>query len=251
MFVIIGLLIALGAMISSFILEGGNLSALFAVPTVVLVFGGTFGATMIAYSPKDMAGIPKQLIQAIKGKPAPLEPLVKELVELAEVSRREGMLALEGRINSINDPFLRHGVALLVDGADEGRIREELDGYAGSVEQRHLHAASIWESAAGYAPIFGLMGTTMGLINMLGHLEDPSHIGHGLAIALTATLYGLVSANVYYKPVSVKLKKMNGAEMQAYDLMIDGLCAILHGLSSRAMTERLEAWLPVKARSTS
>ena len=108
----------------------------------------------------------------------------------------------------------------------------------------------MFTKAAGYAPIFGLMGTTMGLINMLGHLDQPDEIGHSLAVAMTATLYGLVASNVVFTPISDRLTRLHENEILAREMMIDGVCSILHGFSSRAMTERLEVWLQPAARAS-
>ncbi len=246
----IGMVVAFIAMCASTILEGGSLGALFAVPSVVLVFGGTFGVTIACFTFGDVMKMPGIVIKAMLSNPRDLAKVIGELVELGDVARKEGHLALEGRLAAIEDPFLKHGLTLLVDGADEGRIRDELDGYTAAVTERHTRYKEIAVKGAGYAPILGLAGTTMGLINMLGHLSNPEEIGHSLAVAMTATLYGLVLGNVVLTPIADKLGRMHETEMMAYEMMVDGICTILHGLPGRAMLERLEAWLPPSARTS-
>ena len=244
----VGMLMAFVFMLGSSIMEGGNPMALFAIPSIVLVFGGTLAATATAFTVGEVMRMPKLAIKGF-GKPAELTGTITQMCELAEVARKDGALALESRMTEVKDPFLRHGLTLLVDGADEHRIQDEMEAAMAATSDRHQRNISIWSKAAGYAPIFGLMGTTMGLINMLGKLDKPAEIGHSLAVAMTATLYGLVSSNVMFTPIADKLTRLHESEMLAKEMMIDGVCSILHGFSSRAMTERLEIWLQPAARA--
>ena len=245
----IGIIVALACMIADTVMEGGSIGALIVIPSMVLVFGGTFGTTIACFSFGDVAKSFGIAIKAMLKNPMDLTGVIQQLVELGDVARKEGHLALEGRLAAIEDPFLKHGLTLLVDGADEGRIREELDGYTAAVTERHQRYNSIMVKAAGYAPILGLAGTTMGLINMLGNLSNPEAIGHSLAVAMTATLYGLVTSNVVMTPIADKLTRLHDTEMMAFEMMTDGICTILHGLPGRVMLERLEVWLPPAARS--
>jgi chemotaxis protein MotA len=244
----IGMVLAMVFMLVSNVMEGGDPMALFAIPSIVLVFGGTLAATATSFTVGEVMAMPKLAIKGF-GKPADLSGTIKQLTELGEVARKDGALALESRMADVKDPFLRHGLTLLVDGADEHRIQDEMEAALGATTDRHQRNISIWTKAAGFAPIFGLMGTTMGLINMLGHLDQPDEIGHSLAVAMTATLYGLVSSNVLFTPIADKLTRLHESEMLAKEMMIDGVCSILHGFSSRAMTERLEVWLKPAARA--
>jgi chemotaxis protein MotA len=246
----VGLVLALVFMLGSSIMEGGNIGALIAIPSVVLVMGGTWGATVAAFAFGDIFKMPGVCIRAMTKNTVDLKQTMDQLIELGDIARKEGQLALESRLGDVADPFLKHGLTLLVDGADESRIREELDGYSLSVTERHTRYISILSKAAGYAPIFGLMGTTMGLINMLGELNDPSKIGPHLAAAMTATLYGLITSNVIYTPIADKLTRLHESEMLANEMTLDGVCTMLHGLSGRAMVERLQAWLPPSARGS-
>lgn len=243
----VGIVLAFVFMLGSNVMEGGNPMALFAIPSVVLVVGGTMAATATTFSVGEMMKMPGLFFKAFK-KPMELQGTIQQLCDLAEVARKDGALALESRMSEVNDPFLRHGLTLLVDGADEHRIQDEMDAALGAISDRHARNISIYTKAAGYAPIFGLMGTTMGLINMLGHLDQPDEIGHSLAVAMTATLYGLVTSNVMYMPIADRLTRLHENEVLAREMMIDGVCSILHGFSSRAMTERLEVWLQPAAR---
>jgi chemotaxis protein MotA len=242
------MVLAVVFMLASNIMEGGDPMALVAIPSFVLVFGGTIAATATSFTVGEVMKMPKLAIKGF-GKPDRLDGTITQMCDLAEVARKDGALALEAQMNDVKDPFLRHGMTLLVDGADEHRIQDELEAMMGAITDRHNRNISIWTKAAGFAPIFGLMGTTMGLINMLGHLDKPDEIGHSLAVAMTATLYGLIASNVIFTPIQDKLQRLHASEMLAKELMVDGVCSILHGFSSRAMTERLEVWLEPSARA--
>lgn len=235
-------------MILALILEGGKPSSLVAMPSVVLVVGGTLAVTATTFSVGEVLKMPLTMLRAFKS-PEKLPNAIGQIVELAEVARKDGALALESKMGDVKDPFLKHGLTLLVDGADEHRIRDELEAAMAATHERHKTAAAPFVKAAGYAPIIGLCGTTMGLISMLGYLETPEKIGPALAIAMAATLYGLVTSNVFYMPIADKLQRLDEAEMLANEMKIDGICSMLHGFSSRAMTERLEAWLAPAARA--
>jgi chemotaxis protein MotA len=235
-------------MLGSNVMEGGDPMALFAIPSVVLVFGGTLAAAATSFTMGEVMRMPKMALKSF-GKPDELAPAIAQLCELAEVARKDGALALESRMADVKDSFLNHGLTLLVDGADEHRIQDEMEASMAAIADRHNRNIQIWTKAAGYSPIFGLMGTTMGLINMLGHLDQPEEIGPSLAVAMTATLYGLVSSNVMFMPIADKLTRLHESEMLVKEVMIDGVCSILHGFSSRAMTERLEVWLQPSARA--
>jgi chemotaxis protein MotA len=247
MLVVVGLFIAFGAILADTIMEGGNIGALIAIPSLVLVLGGTLGATIVAYSVSDITKMPKVFIHAIKGKVTPIPEQITAILELADVARKDGHLSLESRITEIKDPVLKHGLTLLVDGADEGLIREELEGHSGddrAAQEEHLdHHQGRW------------LRTDLrpdrhddGLINMLGNLAEAEKLGESLAVAMTATLYGLVSANALYTPIADKLERLHQSEVFLSELTIDGVCSMLHGLSGRAMNERLDAWLPPKGR---
>ncbi len=244
----IGMVLALVFMMVSDVMEGGNPAGLLAPSSIVLVFGGTLAATATSFTVSEVLKMPKLGIKGF-GKPAQLDGTIKQMCELGEVARKDGALALESRMADVKDSFLRHGLTLLIDGADEHRIQDEMEAAMAATSDRHQRNISIFTKAAGFAPIFGLMGTTMGLISMLGHLDKPDEIGPSLAVAMTATLYGLISSNVLFTPIADKLTRLDASEMLANEMMIDGVCSILHGFSSRAMTERLEIWLEPAARA--
>ncbi len=243
----VGMLMAFVLMNVANVMEGGNPATLFNIPSFILVIIGTLMATAASFTPGEMLKMPSLAIKGFKNPPK-LENVITQINELAETTRKDGALALESKMNDVKDPFLKQGVTLLVDGADEHRIRAELESSMIAVTDRHMRNIGMFQKAEAYSPTFGLMGTTMGLIHMLGMLDHPEEIGHLLAGAMTATLYGLVAANVLYAPIAAKLTRLHENEMLEKELIIEGVSSMLHGYSSRAMTERLEAYLPPKQR---
>lgn len=250
MVVFVGIVVALAAILSASVLEGGHLGALFALPSVILVGLGTVGVTVTSFTLKENLAQPKILMLALRGRPTALAPLADQIVRLAEVARLEGSLALEEQAPRIQNRYLRHGVMLLIDNVDDTQIRSELAAFTEAITDRHHRMSSWWSKAASYAPIMGLVGTTMGLINMLGELDDPSKIGHGLAVAMTATLYGLLLANVVCLPVSDKLNALHDAELLSHRMITDGICGINAALSSRSMQERMDTFLAPPERKS-
>jgi chemotaxis protein MotA len=243
----VGMIMAFVLMNVANIMEGGNPAHLFGIPALLLVVGGTIMAVATSYTPGEVLSMPKLGIKGFKSPPK-LQTSITQITELAEVARKDGALALESKMNDVQDPFLKHGITLLVDGADEHRIRDELEGSMMATTDRHMRNIGMFTKAENLAPGFGLMGTTMGLIHMLGLLDHPEEIGHLLAAAMIATLYGLVTANILWAPIAAKLTRLHENEMIEKELIIEGVCAMLHGYSSRAMTEKLEAWLPPAQR---
>ncbi|MEZ5218327.1 MAG: MotA/TolQ/ExbB proton channel family protein [Ilumatobacteraceae bacterium] len=243
----VGMLLAFAFMNIANIMEGGNPAHLFGIPALILVLGGTIMTVATTHTPGEVLKMPTLVIKGFKNPPN-LSKTIEQINELADVARKDGALALEAKMNEVEDPFLKQAITLLVDGADEHRIRDELDGAINAMSERHSRNISMFQRAEALAPGFGLMGTTMGLIHMLGLLDHPEEIGHLLAAAMIATLYGLVTANVLWAPVAAKLSRLHENEVFEKDLMVEGVCAMLHGYSSRAMTEKLEAWLPPSQR---
>lgn len=243
----LGMLLAFAFMNVANIMEGGDPTHLFGIPALILVVGGTIMTVATSYSPGEVMKMPSLGIKGFKN-PAKLSDAITQLTELGDVARKDGALALEAKMSDVKDPFMRHALTLLVDGADEHRIRDELDGAMHATTDRHMRNIAMFQKAEALAPGFGLMGTTMGLIHMLGLLDHPEEIGHLLAAAMIATLYGLVTANILWAPIAGKLQRLHDSEMIQKELIIEGVCAILHGYSSRAMVEKLEAWLPPAQR---
>jgi len=249
---IVGLLIAIIGIVGGNVLEGGNPMALINLPGFMIVMVGTMGAVMASQPMASLLSLPKALIKAFSGGAKhDSAHTVNLLVQMADRSRREGLLALEAEMTDINDPFLRKGVQLMIDGTDPELLREIMEIDIESTKHRHEANFSILEFAGGIAPTIGVLGAVMGLMSVMQHLDEPDHIGPGIATAFVATFYGVFSANVLFLPLANKLKKISKQEEHALTLVIEGLMSIQSGDNPRIVREKLEGFLTPAERSRS
>lgn len=245
---VLGIVLGFGALIVAFVLEGGHLSSLIGITAYMIIFGGTFGATMTSYGLKDMLELPKLIMKAIKTPPDRRAVLVEEIVKLAEIARRDGLLALENQ--PIEDPFLKKGVMLVVDGTDAELTEQILHADVEAMEQRHARGYGIFQTMGGFAPTMGIIGTVMGLVHVLSSLKDPESLGPAIAVAFLATLYGVATANLLWLPLYNKLKLRSKEEVTEKQLIIEGVLGIQAGENPRMLREKLLVHLPPQARAS-
>lgn len=243
-----GLLVALVAIVVSTIMDGNSFGPLIGPSSLVLVIVGALGSSLMAYRMTDVKSLPGSLQKALLGAPPAADACIGELARLADVARREGMLALEAKLADIEDAFVRGGLQLVVDGLDAEGVAEVLSIDMAALDARHRSAISFWRTLGAAAPSFGMLGTVIGLINMLGDLSDPAQLGIGMSMALLTTLYGVFFANVVFLPIATRLERMNTMELDARNIALDGILAIQSGASPRALVERLETYLPPSDR---
>ncbi len=239
---VVGLVVSFGLIVWS-ILLGGDLGGFIDMPSVAVVIGGTLGALLINFPlPRilGLAGIIKKTVLFAVEDP---DAVIAKLVRYAERARREGMLALEEDSENEPDPFLRKGLRLAVDGTDPQLLEKILETDVEQIESRHGEGSRILAAGGTFAPAFGMIGTLIGLVNMLGALEDPSQIGAGMATALITTFYGAVLANAFFLPMSGKLEARSKEEMLIKQMIIDGIMAIQSGDSPRIVEEKLKSFL--------
>lgn len=243
-----GLVIALCSLIVGFLSEGGHVDALVAPSAALIVFGGTIGATIISFSIKEVKTVPALLkIIFLNKLPEPKET-IELIVVMAEEARREGLLYLENRLNDVADPFLRKGVQLVVDGTDPEVVKAILEVEVYSQQERHNTGANIFETAGGYAPTMGIIGTVMGLVHVLGNVDSPEGLGPAIAMAFMATLYGVGSANVIWFPLGAKLQNLSKKELLQREIMLEGIISLQAGYNPVLIRERLTAFLMPAAR---
>lgn len=243
-----GFLIAILSIVVATLMDGNAFGPLIGPSSFVLVFFGTIGAALMAFRKTDLSRFPKALIQAFKGSPPDVDSTVTTLAGLADVARRDGMLALETRLGDIPDESIRRGMQLLVDGLDTDQIRDIIEIDIAAVDERHRVGIDFFTSLGGYSPTFGMLGTVVGLVNMLQNLTDPAQLGIGMALALLTTLYGVLFANLIWLPIASRLTRLNEQELAARDVALDGILAIQAGTSPRLLVERLETYLPPERR---
>jgi chemotaxis protein MotA len=238
-----GIALIFVALIVSTIMDGNSFGPLIGPSSMVMVLLGAIGAGITSFEIKDVTGMAKTLVKAMTGKPANGDEVVSVMMKMAEVARREGVLALEEKLTDIEDPFLKQGMQLVVDGMDTENARAILETQMEGVDGRHQVQISLWKAIGGYCPALGMMGTLVGLINMLGNLSDPEQLGIGMSLALLTTLYGVLFSNSLFIPIGNRLDALNNAEMAVMTLVVDGVLAIQAGASPRMLVERLESYL--------
>jgi chemotaxis protein MotA len=246
---LLGLVVGWASVGAGAILKGGKPEYYVSVPAFLLVFGGTVGATMVSYSLKQMLDLPRVTLHAFLHRPVDVLGTMNRLIRFADRARREGLLSLEGEIQERDDPFLAKGVRLVVDGTDSAVVREILDTEVELMEERHRVGESIYTTMAGFSPTLGIIGTVISLINMMMQLDDPSKLGHMLAAAFIATLYGVALANLVFLPLANKLRARSQEEVLLRQVVIEGVLAIQAGENPRVIEEKLRAFLPPALRS--
>lgn len=235
--------------VAIFISPGGSLGAFIDIPSVAVVIGGSILTMMVSLPVSIVLLLPKVVMKSVFATSVDLKGLVTKLVEFAMVARRDGILALENHVDESTDPFIATGIRLAVDGTDAGLIEKLLNEEIEALADRHKKGKQLCDLMGKYAPAFGMIGTLIGLVLMLGNMSDPSAIGPGMAVALLTTLYGAVVANVVFLPISDKLSYYSKEEVQARILILRGVMAIQAGDNPRIVEQKLNVFLAPKDRA--
>lgn len=243
-----GLLLTVLAIVVSTVMDGSSFGALIGPSSFVLVLFAAIGASVVGFELPEVKRLPRVLIQAFKGKAPEPDEVVTTLARFGDIARREGVLAMEARLDEVDDAYLRKGLQLLVDGVDGGEVATVLNIDIAALDERHRVGIGFFKTIGGYAPTMGMLGTVIGLINMLQNLSDPSQLGIGMSLALLTTLYGVLLANLFFLPVAEKLTRLNSAELSYRDIILDGILAIQEGSNPRRLVEHLESYLPAVQR---
>ncbi len=240
---IAGLLLGLGAILGGQVLEGGHLSSLIQPTALLIVIGGTFGAVML--QSQLSVFITSIRLGAWVLWPPPLTPSfrITRISRWSQISRKEGLLALEAEIDLLSDPFDRKGLSLLVDGVDPDRLRDLLEIEIGAWERDLKLAAKVWESAGGYSPTIGILAAVLGLIHVMENLADPSKLGAGIAVAFVGTIYGVGLANLVYLPIAKKLMAIINRLSTLREMYVDGLVGIANGDNPRTIETRMQGYI--------
>lgn len=240
----IGIVLGFIVIIVANVMEGGNPASLLLAAPMVLVFGTTVLVSMAGGSLQDAKNIPTSLKRAFMAKIPPAGDLVPAVVTLAEKARREGLLALEDAVKDVEDPFLVKGVTMAIDGTDPEELREILECELMAKTSEDKQAAKFFADAGGYSPTIGIIGTVMGLVHVLENLSTPDKLGPLIASSFVATLWGVMSANVLWLPISNRLKRVGQLECARMELVIEGVAAIQAGLNPRLVADKLRSLLP-------
>jgi chemotaxis protein MotA len=245
---ILGIVLGFGLVIVS-ILVGGGLPFFLDGVAFLVTAGGTFAACLIAYPFGVTSALPGMIGKAFASRTTAPSEIIARLVRYAELARRDGMIAIDERLDKEHDPTLKRALRLAVDGTDPKILNMILRLEVRALEERHVSGQNLLMSAAGYAPAFGMLGTLVGLIQMLLYLEDPTRIGRGMALALVTTFWGVFLSNLVFHPLAVKLRNRTREEKTLLRLVAEGVTSIQEGDSPRIVKERLHSYLAADARN--
>lgn len=240
----IGIGLGFAVIIGANVLEGGSPTSLLLLPPMLLVFGGTIGAAVAGATMADAKGAAASLKRALGWKPVSPADLVPVVVGLADKARREGLLTLEDAAREVGDDFLSRGVGLAVDGTDPEELREILEAELYAKRSADKQAAKFFSDMGGYAPTIGIIGTVMGLVHVLENLSEPDKLGHLIAGAFVATLWGVLSANLLWLPIGNRLTRISDLESARMELVVEGVLAVQAGANPRLVAQRLRSLLP-------
>jgi chemotaxis protein MotA len=242
---LIGIVLAVASLLFMMIMEGSSPMAIVLLPAMVLVFGGTFGAAIAGSSMSDVKKVGGWFKQALlPAKVPPIADRISTLVTLAEKARKEGLLALEAQVKNIDDPFLKRGLQMGIDGTDPEELRAVLEGEIAAKKAEDKVGAKFFTAMGGYAPTVGIIGCIVGLMNVMGSLSDPSALGPMIAAAFVATLWGVMAANFWFLPMGAKILRVSELQAAQMELLVEGITEIQAGTSPRAVRQKLTSLVP-------
>ncbi|WP_438448345.1 flagellar motor stator protein MotA [Gorillibacterium sp. sgz5001074] len=247
---LIGLVSAVIAVGLGMVMKGANLAALYNPAAYLIIFLGTFAALCMAFPMADIKKMPTLFKLIFKHqKRMEKQELIEKFVEWGTIARREGLLALEVTAESVEDPFLKNGMKMLIDGSDSEFVRDVMLEDIHAMEERHRVGAQIFSQAGTYAPTLGVLGAVVGLIAALGNLNDIEKLGHSIAAAFIATLFGIFSGYVLWHPIANKLKRLSKEEVEIKLMMVEGLITFGLGGSANSIRQKLLVFLPSSQRN--
>jgi len=244
----IGLVVAVVGLAVGAMMEGAPVMSVLNPSALMIVLGGTLGVTIVGTSMDRIKAIPKLFMKVFNTEVHDLRGRVTELVGFAEKARREGLLALDGELSTVDDEFMRRGLQLVIDGSDPDVVAEVLDNEIDGMGRRHTAGAQPFEKAGGFAPTMGIIGTVFGLVNVLQNLDSPETLGPAISAAFIATLLGVAAANVVFLPVANRLKQLSAAEREFRMLTIEGILGVQAGDNPRVLSDKLMTFVPPDQR---
>jgi chemotaxis protein MotA len=237
-----GILFSVGMILGGQVMEGGHPGSLVQLTAFMIVIGGAFGACLVSSPTEDVVLAFKFLGRAFGDKKSDIPDMMAQIIELATIARRDGVLALEGKLAEVKDPFLKRSLGFLVDGVEASVARTALETEIEVEAEEHTAAAKFWENMGAFAPTVGVLGAVLGLIHVMENLNDPSKLGPGIATAFVATVYGVGFANLVFLPIANKLKRKIGISKERKTLIAEGVLSIQEGLNPRILEEKLKSF---------
>lgn len=247
----IGVILGVAALVFGMLFKGADPTAILTnVAALTIILGGTVACIFVAFPLNDLKKVPKLFkILFKKQELMPKTEIIRLFMEWATITRREGLLALESRVEEIDDPFLRNGMRMIIDGNDQEFVRDVLLEEIHAMENRHRDGAQIFTQAGTYAPTLGVLGAVMGLVAALGNLSDVDQLGVSISAAFMATMLGIFTGYVLWHPFANKLRQMSKKEVEMKMMMVEGLLSIQSGISTIAISQKLAVFLSPTERA--
>ena len=250
-FLIIGLVLGAICIMLALILKGASVAMLLNGEVAVIIFGGMIAAVLSSYTMADIKRLPKVMKVLMSNEEPDLNGTIEKMVELSNIARREGLLALEAPVNELDDPFMKQGLELVVDGAEAEQIRDLMESEVDAMETRHHRMSGLFKTAGATSPTLGVMGAAIGLIGALGNLSDINKLGPMIASAFVATIFGIFMGYLVMMPFATRLEAKNEEEVLPKTLIIEGVMDIQAGHSAKVIEQKLYAQIPPEKRKVS
>ncbi len=243
---LLGIAVAFGGILTGQVLEGGSILEMLQPTAALIVFGGTIGATMIGFPLSTSLNAVGDLIMVFKEDSVQPDGVIDQIIQFTNKARREGIISLEKDADDVKDPFFKKAIMMAVDGSEPRELRETMEMELQYMEERGDYSAKVFEAAGGYAPTIGIIGAVLGLIQVMKHLDNIDEVGHGIAVAFVATIYGVGIANIFFLPAAGKLKLKSRKRMIIKEMMLEGTLGILEGQNPRLIEGKLTSFLDEK-----
>ena len=240
---IIGIAVALFGILGGQVLEGGSVLQILQPTAFLIVFGGTIGATMIGFPLSTFKAAMIEMIYVFKEESTKPNDVIDQIIKFTNKARREGIISLEKDAEDVEDPFFKKSIMMAVDGSEPRELRETMEVELQYMDERGEYSAKIFEAAGGYAPTIGIIGAVLGLIQVMQALDNIEEVGHGIAVAFVATIYGVAVANIFFLPAAAKLKFKHRKRMIIKEMMLEGTLGILEGQNPRVIEGKLASFL--------
>lgn len=247
---LVGAIGGMGLVMLGYMMEGGTVGSLIQITAAFIVFGGTFGAVILSFPQDQLISAVKALNRVVFNQHNDMKEIIAELVRYATKARKEGVIILEKEAKKASDPLIKLGLEAVSDGADPSLVRDMMENQLAQMEESSKSDSKVWEAAGGYAPTVGIIGAVLGLIQVMKNLSDPAALGGGIAVAFVATIYGLVGANLYFIPISTKIKTKDHHVFVAKEMIIEGILAIQAGESPALIERKLQSFILEETKSS-
>jgi len=243
-----GVALAIAGIFAGLLMEGGNVGQILQPTAFLIVFGGTIGAVLLQFPLATVVAAFRSLAHVFAAPRKESDQIVRLLMTYANKARRNGVVSLDSDLAAIQDPFLRQSIMLAVDGTEPAELRKIMRVTLDSATEREENLPAVFESAGGFSPTIGILGAVLGLIQVMQHLDNIQEVGHGIAVAFVATIYGVGAANLFFLPFAGKMRLRAHADERRREMILEGVISILEGMNPRMIEVKLSGFIDAPVR---